>query len=304
MFNPSVNQTTIINETQYLFTAHPAISGSLSIPYGQEGRRAVVYQLKNEYGQFFALKIFKPAYRTPRVLTISKTLRQYADLSGMAVANRIVITKDNNFNLTVQYPDLQFAILMPWVDGFTCFDIFANNPPMSFVQILNYSVELSNVLSTLESQGLAHTDISSSNVIINLEKSQVYLVGIENFFGENFEKPERLSAGTSGYAHPIAKLGLWSKSSDRFSGAVLISELLGQTYKNIKNYTFGESYFSQDEIGKPSERLDFLCSILGSINHSLAELLKEAWFSKTLDECPPLKDWYSVLSSLQQQKSG
>ena len=57
-----VNHLLVINSVNYYIAEHPLAPG---IPYGQEGRAAVVYQLLSPTGETRALKVFKPRFRLP-----------------------------------------------------------------------------------------------------------------------------------------------------------------------------------------------------------------------------------------------
>ena len=100
----------------YQVSEHPLAPG---MPYGQEGRRAVVYQLLDEDGEKHALKVFKPRFRIPRMVAVSETLESYASLEGMQACKRIVLTGSRHPDLLREFPDLTYAVLMPWVEGST-----------------------------------------------------------------------------------------------------------------------------------------------------------------------------------------
>ena len=67
-FNPVPEQELVIGSITYRFTQHPQAPGMV---YGQEGRRAVVFQLAGEDGSLYALKVFKPRFRLPRLTGVA-----------------------------------------------------------------------------------------------------------------------------------------------------------------------------------------------------------------------------------------
>lgn len=60
-FDPEVQQRIEIDGTVYRFAGNPVAP---SIPYGQEGKAAIVYKLTSENDQR-APKVFKMRYRVP-----------------------------------------------------------------------------------------------------------------------------------------------------------------------------------------------------------------------------------------------
>mgnify|MGYP005838462579 CR=1 FL=1 len=112
-FRPNVNDTLIIDNVAYRIAAHP---GAPTIPYGQEGRQAVVYQLLSPDGPS-ALKVFKPRYRAPTLVSLSDRLQAFADLPALQVCRRTVLTPHRHTALLQEHPDLTYAVLMPWIEG-------------------------------------------------------------------------------------------------------------------------------------------------------------------------------------------
>ena len=73
-FLPNPDQELKIENEVYKITEHPAAPG---MPYGQEGRRAVVYQLIAEDSSKYALKVFKPRFRIPSMVAVAEKLEPY-----------------------------------------------------------------------------------------------------------------------------------------------------------------------------------------------------------------------------------
>lgn len=67
-FNPTVNQTLLINDITCRIAEHPAAPG---IPYRQESQAAIVYQLHFPGNRAMALKVFKPRYRLPALVSFN-----------------------------------------------------------------------------------------------------------------------------------------------------------------------------------------------------------------------------------------
>src|SRR6185503_9818134 len=124
--------------------------------YAESGKEGTVYKvLKNK--EQYALKVFYPQYRDKRLLENTDKLSRFKDLEGFRVAKRTVITPDGYPDLLKKYPDLTYAVLMPWIDGTVWGNLMLETDPS--LQPENYfqiAHGLTKVVSSLELQGLAH----------------------------------------------------------------------------------------------------------------------------------------------------
>src|SRR5205085_5597930 len=118
------------------------------MPYGQEGRQAVVYQLVSGEARV-ALKVFKPYYRLPGLVGLAKRLAPYATLPGLDVCERTVLTPQKNSDLLREYPDLTYAVLMPWMDGPTWMEVTVARQVLTPEQSLTIAHSLAHILSTM-----------------------------------------------------------------------------------------------------------------------------------------------------------
>jgi len=92
--------------------------------------------------------------------------------------------------------------------------------------------------------------------------------------------------------------GQWGPLGDRFSGAVLVAEMLGWAHPKVRELAHGESYFAPDELQINGERYEILREVLRVYDPGFAEAFEQAWRSSSLDECPTIKTWYDLLDSL------
>lgn len=299
MISPLPEQVISISNQPYFFDIHPFAKNMV---FSLIGSKAKIFRVRNDEGGLFALKVFYKSFRTSHIIILNDILKQYVDLPGLTVSNRLVLTKENNADAIREYPDLEFSVLMPWIEGSTCLEIFSffdNLPLPKAPEIIQNTKRLSEILYGLERYGLAHTDISSSNVIVNTTASKIDFVGIENFYGEKIPQPAYLSAGSPGYAHPTASEGLWCPEADRFAGAILVVEYLGLLDAKIKQYAHGETFFASAELGqRTSGRFNYLKKFLASLDKRLSELFTQTWFSPTLEKCPSLEEWYVVMKDI------
>jgi WD40 repeat protein len=285
-FRPTIKTSIQLNGTTYHFSEHPAAKG---MPYGQTGRRATVYQVKNG-AAFKALKVFTKAFRSHQIEGGAKRIADFSTLPGLQVCARLVLTRQNHHHLLEAQPDLEYAVVMPWVQGLTWQEIMLARQPFTKEQSLETARHFVNILAAMEERGLAHCDLSGPNIL--LEDTLVNLVDVEDMYGSGLEKPEKLPGGSAGYAHKTAAQGLWSAEADRFAGAVLIAEMLGWCDERVRRVGVGEQYFDAGELQIGCDRYNLLLSVLTQrYGHALAESFTSAWYSKRLEDCPRFADW-------------
>lgn len=261
--------------------------------YAEDGKEATVYRV-NKDGQPYAFKVFYPSYQDERLIGNSFQLSLFKSLEGLRVAERTVITKQSFPNLVKMYPDLEFAVLMPWIQGNIWGNLFADDRILSGEKYYSIARSFINVVSNLEAKGLAHCDLSNNNFIIGPNMSNVELIDIESMYAPNMPRPvPDISYGTEGYRTPwIAENGLWGPEADRFACAILCSEILTWHNIEIREAKFGDSsYFDEEEIGEKCERYYLMMKHLNNINPEIGLLFDKAWLSENLINCPEISKW-------------
>lgn len=298
-FNPNPNDTLHIGGRTYQVQPHPAVP---SFAFGQEGRKAMVYQVRDiATGGLYALKKFKPAYRLPDLVDVCDQLAQFSQWQGLEVCARACLTYGPHDDALTQYPDLEYAVLMPWIVGSTWYDMVIGETAVSKVEALTFAAAVAQVLAGLEESGLAHCDISAANVIISGVTSNAHLIDVEDLYVPGFPQPAVLPAGTDGYAHKAVRSGRWDAVADRFSGAVLMCEMAAWFDPDIRHKADEEHYFAPDEMHQDGERYQLMKSVLVDLDERLGDLFDEMWFSDTLEDCPRLNDWQDVFEDLPRQ---
>jgi len=304
-FQPQVDQGLVIGNVTYHIAEHPAAP---AMPYGQEGRQAIVYQLVAQDGAGQALKVFKPRYRLPALAGLADRIAPFAALPGLQVCRRTVLTPQRHAALLRQHPDLTYAVLMPWVEGPTWMEVLLQRQPLPPEQSLLLARSLAEILATMEQNGLAHCDLSGPNLLLpGLLPSPaqgerlggeggVALVDIEQLYGPDLRRPELLPGGSPGYAHKTAPDGLWGSTADRFAGAVLLGEMVGWCDERVREASWGENYFDPQEMQRESERFQTLVGVLEQRwGTEVAGLFERAWRSEVLADCATFGEWLVVL---------
>ena len=292
-FRPNINDIVTIDGAAYRIAEHPSAPG---MPYGQTGRRATVYQLRAG-DTVRALKVFTPAFRTPRTVESAQRLASFAALPGLQAASRTVLTSHGHAPLLSQHPDLEYAVLMPWILGETWQEVVLSRRPLSVETCYALARDLARVLATMEQHRIAHCDLAGPNLILTTSPVHVALVDLEEIYAPGLPQPDKLPGGSPGYAHRTAPSGLWSPVADRFSGAVLLAEILGWCDERVRTVTGDEQFFDPEEVHQPSMRYQLLVEVLRKHwGEGLATAFTDAWNSSSLDACPPLAGWAELLA--------
>jgi hypothetical protein len=298
-FRPTLTSQITISGTPYGFPEHPYAKG---MPYGQTGRRATVYQVQDIYGRVHALKVFTRAFRTKQIANSAASLQPFANLPGLQVCARHVLISQEHPELIGQYPDLEYAVLMPWADGKTWQEIILERHPLSAQESLMLARGLAATLAGMEKNGLAHCDLSGANLLVSSQGAGLALVDVEEMYAPGFEQPPKLPAGSAGYAHHESRQGLWHEQVDRFAGAVLLAEMLGWCDVSVHEQSGAEQYFSETEMQTDSPSYRHLANfIYQTWGEETATLFHKAWFSKTLQACPAFSEWLTAMQNTSQR---
>ncbi|MDF2628304.1 MAG: Membrane protein-like protein involved in bacteriocin uptake [Symbiobacteriaceae bacterium] len=291
MFQPAVDQPIVIEGVSYRFAVHPAAPGKA---YGQQGRKGTVYQLIGEADRR-ALKVFAPHFCQPGLVGIADAIGPFQSLPGLAAAGRTVLTPRRHVELLRKYPELTYAMLMPWVEGATWQEIMLDEVPISPEESLLLARSLAEVLAAMEEQRVAHCDLSAANVLVRPDETEgppVSLVDLEDMCAPGLPRPAEPGVGSPGYAHLAVQNGFWGVEADRFAGAVLLAEMLGWCDGRVVAAAAGETYFAKDEMQQPCERYRILHTVLSERwGEQAARLFEDAWTSAALRECPPFGMW-------------
>src|SRR5258708_5029274 len=106
-----------IASTQYEWMPHPVFAHRVFVI---EGSEAFVYQLRDPaHNTLHALKVLKPSYRGEYIAHRATHLLAHKNVPGLLLCNRICLTRESAPDLIAAFPDLEYAIFMPWVQART-----------------------------------------------------------------------------------------------------------------------------------------------------------------------------------------
>ena len=97
--------------------------------FGQEGRKAIVYQVQRD-SELYALKVFKRQFRGAYLVDICRKLARLV-LRGLEVCARRCLTQATAEAAIEEHPELEYAVVMPWIQGATWFDIIFSGTALS-----------------------------------------------------------------------------------------------------------------------------------------------------------------------------
>lgn len=301
-FDPGPDEPVALDGVgRFRAVAHPSAP---TYVHAAEGARAVVYRLRDvDGGGGYALKVLKPRYRERSLVERCAAVDGLKAIPGMAVCERRCLTARTTPEAVARHPELEFAILMPWVEGDTWYDVLRAGPAGPRLRdpaaALRTAGHLAALLAALEERGVAHCDLSAGNVIVG-PGGEVWLVDVEDVFGPGMTRPPAVPAGTPGYQHRASAEGLWAAHADRFAGALLLAEMLGWHDDAVRGAAAGDSYFSPGELQRDdSPRLPPLLAALRVHRggDALAALLERVWRAERLQDCPRLGEWNRALGA-------
>jgi len=302
-FAPQLGTQIAIGPAAYGFMPHPLFPADMDEVFVVEGGEALIYQLQNlATGALFALKVSKPSYRGEHIARSVAALAPYASLPGLYLGNRVCLTRQAYPHLVAQCPDLEYAVLMPWIAGRTWAGLLAD-PAASAAYTPYHALDLAaaaaQVFWDLEAHHLAHTDIAGGNVILAPDLKRVELLDIENLYMPNAPTPVRRSLGSPGYQHrSLDKRGQWRAEGDRFAGAILLTEMLVWWDPEVRTRTQAES----DSLFQPGElqevgsaKWQAVRDALWTVCAPVLPLFDAAWAANDLAACPELSAWALAL---------
>ena len=286
------------------------------VPY-EVGKAARVYQIIRNDTSLYALKVFFKEYQNDSIIDINRSFKDYLDLPGLKVAERVVITTEDQEVLN-RYPQFRDAVLMPWVAGKSWQNFIIDREEVEFLDGLNLSRELAQIFTEFEKRHLAHCDLSNGNFVFSPDFSNVELVDIEEMYGDGFSPPTPLPVGTDGYAPlRVVEDGYYGPDADRLSLSILIVEILCWQFEEVRQAREPMSLFASDEFGYLSKRYKLVTDKLSTLpeasgvnKEKILQLFNQAWFSRWKDydqkveyssikdmysECPLASDWLDAL---------
>lgn len=269
---------------------------SLRLGTAEEG---VTLYVRPEASCCRALKVFKAQFRSQEQLESARHLAALGEVRGLRAAQRKVICPDHEAELLQDHPDLLYAVLMPWIDGRSWMECILERRLLSRSDARQLALNFLEVLLELERRGLAHCDLSGPNLSLGLYGSEllsVQLVDLEQVYSAGARVPSQMFSGSPGYAHRQLTAEEFGPYADRFSGALLLCEMLAWCHPDAADMAWSESFFEPREVQTDCPRARQLQELLQQTwGEPLSQLFQQAWSSERPSACPSFADWQAAL---------
>jgi len=268
-------------------------------PAFKHSDQSIVYKVKNQKDELFALKVFSLAYRSPQIYHQAKKIINYKNLPGLKACQRTIIKPIDHPELATRFPELRYAALMPWVPGRTWMEVIRNQEELSNDQIWNTAQSLALCLWKMSHAGIAHCQLNADNLLINLQENaaaSVEFCDLEGLYAADLEEPEFLEVNQPEYCHPSLIEGIWNPNADRVAGAILLSEILTWNNPQVREALVTERSTNNRQISIREERFFLMQKALKeSRGASISGLFEQAWRSGKIEECPTFDEWAKEL---------
>lgn len=299
-FDPQPGEALELFDRRFVVQPHPV---NPTYVFSSDGQRGTVYQLREaKTRETFALKVFKKRYQEPALAEGLARLDRLRDLPGMRAARRKILLPGDPPTLLI--PELNYAVLMPWIQGKTWYDVLVSawrdGIYLSQDSAVRLCEQFLSVMAGLEAAGVAHSDISPGNVTIEVENSGVQLLDLEDAYIPGSPPPRYLNMGSAGYRHSSAgRISFWCPEGDRYAGAVLAAEMLVLAKHDLARDSTDQGFFSEDRTSETGrQRFARAMPWLYTLAPEFAEGFLRAWEAQELTDCPRLSELHQVILPL------
>jgi hypothetical protein len=283
----------------YRILPETAFEVAEEMAFARQGRKARVFKLSGPDGSTYALKTFYRGFSLPEYAAITPALAAFGDIGGLRTCQRRLVEPAEA--AAIGEPGLAYAVLMPWIEGVSWAGVVEGRYPLSGPYCLDLAAQTANILAELEAGGLAHADVSSSNVFITSSDSgaAVELIDVEDMYHDSLGSLPYVPDGSPGYAHPRNHgRGCRNRYGDRFAGGVLLTEMLVWPDPTVRQSCADVSVFEPGELchGGPKYRL--VRDVLQARSMELVRLFERVWDSPGPPGCPRLSEWAAAIAGV------
>lgn len=277
MLNVDVGETIVIRGESYSFAGLPGVSNIL---HCEATRTARVYKLLSG-NQEFALKVFLDHDPDKALIEdeLAKEFKKFAHIPGMEVCNRIVLTSSADSAILESYPDLDGAVLMPWIDGITLPDFYARGPYRE-EDLEALAVNFSELIGTLEDEGVLFMEFNRKGILVSSDR-RVHLVDLDNVV------PPMIM--------PIIDKEFTSRNNQKNQSAILIEILMCNELGS--NRVLENPPLVQKDLSGLERRVE------NRYGKSIAGLYQQSRHAADDEELPSMREWNLALKSYLWEKA-
>lgn len=288
----------LLADGPYRVMPETAFDVAEEMAFARQGRKSRVFKLDGPDGTY-ALKTFYRGFSLPEYATLTPALAAFGDMPGLRTCRRRLIDPDEA--ASIGEPGLAYAVLMPWIEGVSWAGVVEGRYPMSAPSCRGLTSQTANVLAALEDRGLAHADVSSTNLIItNTDAGPgIELIDVEDMYHESLGSLPYVPDGSPGYAHPRNQgRGCRNRFGDRFAGGILLAEMLVWPEPAVRACAADVSVFEPDELCHGGPKFTLVRDLLQARSAEVARLFERIWDSPGQSGCPRLTEWASAIEAL------
>lgn len=293
-FKPDPDDTLVLFGEPLAFRQHP--SARIRMPNSAEGGRATVYELRDPAGRRLALKVFRLNYREAALAESGDRLTRLRSLEGMDAAQRQVVLPGDE--AVRRFPDLEYALLMPWIDGETWTEVLIRGTPLPVETAIHLCARFLSVIRSLEVAGASHTDLAGGNVVVQVAPIGVQLLDLEDMYLPGAPPPANPRPGSPGYQHRLRE-PVFCPEGDRYAAAVLAAEILAMASPALTEMGSDTGMFGPTD-KDPTGDLAFARADawLRQIAPVFASAFWRAWRASCLAECPTIAELHEAIKPL------
>lgn len=293
-FKPDPDDTLVLFGEPLAFRQHP--SARIRMPNSAEGGRATVYELRDPAGRRLALKVFRLTYREAALAESGDRLTRLRSLEGMDAAQRQVVLPGDE--VARRFPDLEYALLMPWIDGETWTEVLMHGVPLPVGTAIHLCARFLSVIRALERAGASHTDLAGGNVVVQLAPIGVQLLDLEDMYLPGAPPPANPRPGSPGYQHRLRE-PVFCPEGDRYAAAVLAAEILAMANPALTDLGSDTGMFGPTDTD-PTGDLAFARADpwLRQVAPVFASAFWRAWHAPRLAECPTIAELHEAIEPL------
>lgn len=267
--------------------------------FARQGRKGRVFKLGGPDGSTYALKTFYRGFSLPEYAAITRALTALGGIGGLLTCRRRLVEPAEA--AAIGEPGLAYAVLMPWIEGVSWAGVVEGRFPLSGPSCLALAAQTASILADIEAGGLAHADVSSSNVLITNSDtgSAVELIDVEDMYHDSLGSLPYVPDGSPGYAHPRNHgRGCRNRYGDRFAGGVLLTEMLVWPDPAVRQSAADVSVFEPDELCHGGPKYGLVRRVLQARSMDVARLFERVWDSPGPSGCPRLSEWAAAIQAL------
>jgi hypothetical protein len=267
--------------------------------FARQGRKSRVFKLRGPDDSMYALKTFYRGFSLPEYAALTPALASFGDITGLRTCRRRLVEPAEA--AAIGEPGLAYAVLMPWIDGVSWAGVVEGRYPMSAPSCLDLASQTASVLAELESRGLAHADVSSTNLLITNANPgpTIELIDVEDMYHESLGSLPYVPDGSPGYAHPRnLGRGCRNRYGDRFAGGILLTEMLIWPEPAVRDCAADVSVFEPSELCHGGPKYGLVRELLHARSMDVARLFDRIWDSPGQSGCPRLAEWAAAIEAM------